>query len=184
MDVLTAISDRRAIRAYRDEKIDCATVEGLIDAAIRAPSARDLEPWAFVVLEGKERLREFSDEAKRALLAVSGGKAPAELRAKLEDPSFDIFYGAPVLLVICATGREAQAAEDCCLAAQNLMLAAHAAGLATCPIGLARVWLTRPETKQKLGIPEDLVPVFPVIIGHPAEAPARRGRRPPAIRWC
>ena len=177
MEVLSAITDRRAIRAYRDEGVDRKTVEGLIDAAIRAPSARDLEPWAFVVFDGRDRLRGFSDEAKRELLAVSGGRAPAELLAKLEDPSFDIFYGAPVLVVVCATGPESQAAEDCCLAA-------HAAGLATCPIGFARHWLTLPETKQKIGIPRELVPVFPVIVGHPAETPARRARRPPVIRWC
>ena len=90
----------------------------------------------------------------------------------LADSSYDVFHGAPALVVICATFPEAQAAEDCCLAAQNLMLAAHAAGLATCPIGLARGWLNRPETKAALGIPREYVPVFPVIVGHPAQVPA------------
>lgn len=183
MEVLTAISDRRAIRSYRDEGVDRKTVERLIDAAVCAPSARDLEPWAFVVFEGREKLRGFSDEAKRELLATTERKASPEVRAKLADPSFNIFYGAPVLVVICATSAESQAAEDCCLAAQNFMLAAYSAGLATCPIGFARHWLTLPETKRRIGIPEDVVAVFPVILGHPNETPARRGRRAPVILW-
>ena len=69
MDVLQAISERRAVRAYTDEELDRATVERLIHSAVQAPSAMDLEPWAFVVFEGKGRLRGFSEQARRVLLA-------------------------------------------------------------------------------------------------------------------
>ncbi|MGE5278189.1 MAG: nitroreductase family protein [Acidobacteriota bacterium] len=182
MDVLTAIADRRAIRAYRDEKVDRETVRRLVDAAVQAPSAMDLEPWAFLVFEGASRLSRFSKEAKAHRLA-SAADLPPDARRLLADPSFDVFYGAPLLLVICATSAQSQAAEDCCLAAQNLMLAAHAEGLATCPIGFARPWLNLPATRRELGIPPALVPVFPLILGHPGEHPARRGRRAPEIHW-
>ena len=182
MDVLTAIADRRAIRAYKDETVDRETVRRLIDAAARAPSAMDLEPWAFLVFEGASRLSEFSRKAKEELRRTAAYSSP-ETRRLLDDPSFDIFYGAPLLLVICATSAQSQAAEDCCLAAQNFMLAAHAEGLATCPIGFARPWLNLPATRRELGIPPALVPVFPLILGRPAEHPARRGRRAPEIHW-
>ena len=49
-------------------------------------------------------------------------------RDELSELGFDIFYGASVLVVIAATSDAAQSAEDCCLAAQNLMLAAHGMG--------------------------------------------------------
>ena len=183
MDVLHAIHERRAVRAYTDEELDRATVERLIRSAVQAPSAMDLEPWAFVVFEGKGRLRDFSEQAKRVLLRSPEESASPKIRAMLSDPDFNIFYGAPVLVVICATSARSQAAEDCCLAAQNLMLAAHAEGVATCPIGLARPWLDLSATKAALGIPQDWNPVFPVILGRAREHPASPGRRAPVLMW-
>jgi nitroreductase len=136
-----------------------------------------------VIFEGRERLRGFSDEAKQVLLRNPGASGSQKTRAMLSDPAFNIFYGAPVLVVICATSAESQAAEDCCLAAQNLMLAAHAEGVATCPIGLARPWLNLPETRVALGIPPNWNPVFPVILGRAGEHPASPGRRAPLLMW-
>ena len=183
MDTLQAIRDRRATRAYKAESIDRRIVDRLLQAAVQAPSAMDLEPWAFVLFEGKDRLAGFSNEAKRELLALRGAVTAERARAMLSDPSYDIFYGAPLLIVICATSANSQAAEDCCLAAQNLMLAAHAEGLATCPIGFARHWLNLPATKSRIGIPEDWVPVFPVVLGHPQGSAAPPGRRPAKTLW-
>jgi nitroreductase len=182
-DVLTVIAERRATRSYTEEEVDRGTIERLLDAAVQAPSAMHLEPWAFVVFEGRDRLRQFSEEAKCHLLQGAGESLPAIVRTMLVDPAFNIFYGAPALIVICATSAEPQAAEDCCLAAQNIMLAAHAAGLATCPIGFARSWLNSPATKRKFGISENLVPVFPVILGHAEQHPDSPGRRAPVVFW-
>lgn len=179
---MTAIAQRRAVREYTDEGVDRETVRRLIDAAAQAPSAMDLEPRAFLAFQGATRLHEFSQKAKDGLRRTAADLSP-ETRQLLSDPSFDVFYGAPLLLVICATSAQSQAAEDCCLAAQNLILAAHAEGLATCPIGFARPWLNLPATRRELGIPKELTPVFPLILGHPKEHPARRGRRTPTIRW-
>ncbi|HVA36422.1 MAG TPA: nitroreductase [Candidatus Dormibacteraeota bacterium] len=182
-DVMTAIHERRATRAYTDEMVDRSLVEQLIEAAIQAPSAMNRQPWAFVIVEGAPRLTAFSDEVKKEVLRGEGGHLSPDVRAMLGDASFDVFYGAPVLVVICATSTEAQAAEDCSLAAQNLMLAAHAAGLATCPIGFARQWLNRAETKRRLEMPEDLVPIFPLVLGHPSEKPQPHARRAPRVLW-
>lgn len=183
MDVSAAIAQRRATRSYTEQTVDREAVERLIQAAVQAPSARDLQPWAFAIFEGKERLRKFSEEAKRALLKDRKESRSPDVRALLSDPGFDIFYGAPILIVISATSAQSQAAEDCCLAAQNLMLAAHAEGLATCPIGFARPWLNLPTTKRRIGLPRDWVPVFPIILGHPKEDPAPPGRRTPGVLW-
>jgi nitroreductase family protein len=76
-----------------------------------------------------------------------------QYRDQLSKPGFDIFYGAPLLIVIAATSDARQSAEDCCLAAQNLMLAAHGMGLGTCCIGFARPWLNLAETKVEIRIP-------------------------------
>ena len=59
----------------------------------------------------------------------------------LSDPKFNVFYDAPVLIVIANKTEGPWATIDCALAAQNLMLAARAAGLGTCWIGFAQSFL-------------------------------------------
>ncbi len=180
--VQDAIHGRRAIRRYTSEPMDRASIEQLIGAAIQAPSAMNLQPWGFVVISGADRLQTYSDRAKAHLLATSNGVSSQARHLLGED--MNIFYGAPVLVVLCATSHDQQAAEDCCLAAQNLMLAAFAAGYGTCPIGFARPWLALEETKLEIGIPKEFVPVFPVIVGFPDEEPPSHGRHPARIVWA
>lgn len=182
VDLMEAIRGRRAIRAFTLEQVSAAEVDRLIEAAIQAPSSMGLEPWAFVVIDDAAKLRQYSDLAKKHFAPQGLGEAAsARVRGMLSDPNFNIFHGAPTLIVICATNDDPQSAEDCCLAAQNLMLAAYGAGLGTCPIGFSRPWLRLPETKNQLGIPPRYVPVFPVVVGRPAERPASHGRRRPVV---
>ncbi len=95
-----------------------------------------------------------------------------------------LFYDAGTLVTICAKPMSPWSAFDCCLAAQNLMLAACEMGLGTCPIGFAKPWLDLPEVKRELGIPDDYVPVFPVIIGVPqGDTPAHPRNDPEIVSW-
>ncbi len=101
----------------------------------------------------------------------------------LADPNFDIFYHAPVLVVISAVTDAPWAVEDCSLAAQNLMLAARAARLGTCWIGFAQAWLGTPEGKKLIQLPASYKPVAPIIVGHPKSTPAAVPKKEPEIRW-
>jgi nitroreductase len=83
----------------------------------------------------------------------------------LKDPHFQIFYHAPVLIVISATAAVPWCVEDCSLAAQNLMLAAYGEGLGSCWIGFAQSYLGTPAGKALLRLPPASVPVAPIIIG-------------------
>lgn len=182
VDLITAIYGRRAIRAFTSEPVGAADVDRLIEAAIQAPSSMGLEPWAFVVIDGADKLKQFSQRAKAHFAPQGLSDAGASrIRGMLADPNFNIFHDAPTLIVVCATNEDPQSAEDCCLAAQNLMLAAHGAGLGTCPIGFSRPWLRLPETKEELRIPPRYVPVFPLVVGRPAEHPLSHGRRKPVV---
>ncbi len=182
VDVLTAIFERRSVRSFLRQPVDEGLVNRLLEAAVQAPSAVNEQPWAFVVVQDAALLRRISELAKRrSLAAMKPGTRLWEHRAMLEDPAYDVFHGAGTLIAICATGRSTQASEDCCLAAQNLLLAAHGLGLATCPIGFARPALDDPAVKAELSIPADHAVVFPIALGYARELPAPPVKRAPRI---
>jgi nitroreductase len=182
MEIGDAIFNRRAVRDYTDRAVEPARIEQLLAAAVQAPSAMNQQPWAFGVFLGKERLRGYSDRAKAHLLATLHPMFDVHPRSQLyAEPDFNIFYNAGTLLVIYATHGRLQPEEDCCLAAQNLMLAAVGFGLGTCPIGFARPWLNLPENKTELDIPPDCTAIFPVIVGYPAGKTNPVPRRDPVI---
>lgn len=182
MEVMEAIYQRRAVRAYTEQGVDRETVMQLLHAAIQAPSAINQQPWAFVVIQDAELLKRYSDRAKGcALEGMGASTALNALRDMLAKSEYNIFYDAGTLIVLCAKPGVLNAEEDCCLAAQNLMLAACGLGLGTCPIGFARVWLNRPEVKEELDIPAAYRPVFPLIVGYPRETPPPVPRKEPEI---
>lgn len=182
MDVIEAIYQRRSVRAFTADIVASELINDLVSAAVRAPSAMNLQPWAFLITEGRTTLSQFSERAKRHLLETMTPDSPIfHYRDQLSEPAFDIFYGASLLIVIAATSDAAQSAEDCCLAAQNLMLAAHGKGLGTCCIGFARPWLNLAEIKAELGIPVPYAPIIPVVVGYPKSGAPSVPRKQPEL---
>lgn len=183
--LMDAIFHRRSVRAYSEREMDEATVNNLLLAAVQAPSAMNQQPWGFAVFHGHQRLRDYSERAKLHLVATYPRTFELHPRTDLyENPSYDLFHGADTLIVIYSTSGPLHPNEDCCLAAENLMLAAYGLGLGTCPIGYARPWLDLPETKRELGVPEHYCAVFPLVVGYPAgltEAPPRE--EPNVVSW-
>jgi nitroreductase len=183
VNIKDAIFGRRAIREFTQESVEDAALRALIDAAVQAPSAVNQQPWFFTIVRNKERLAHISSEAKSYMLKTSLAEADSHhFLPALSDPKFDIFYGAPALVVISAAAGP-WAVEDCSLAAENLMLTAHAAGLGTCWIGFAQSWLDTPEGKSALKLPDTQVVVAPIIVGHPRSVLPSVLRRPPRIEW-
>jgi nitroreductase len=182
MELLAAIASRRSVRAYAPRPVDRPTIERLIGTAVLAPNAINAQPWAFGVIEGAERLREYSSRAKAYLLDRMAASPQLEgYRDRLADPAFNIFYGAPALIVVYARGSVPYAAGDSCMAAYTLMLAAHDAGLGTCWIGFAEPLLQTEEVKRELGVPADCQAVAPLILGYPVGEAVRVPRNPPQI---
>ena len=183
MELKEAIHGRRAVRDYTPMAVEESDIRKIIDAAIQAPSAIDQQPWRFTVVRDTKMLSRISDEAKAYTLR----KPPTELasphfRTLLGNASFNIFYNAPVLIVISAAAGP-WAVEDCTLAAENLMLSAHAVGLGTCWIGFAQAWLGTREGKALLMLPETEVPVAPIIVGHPKSGSNAVPRKAARIYW-
>ena len=168
MQLQLAISDRRAVRDYTDQPVSEAIVESLIKAATMAPSAMNEQPWAFVVIQDKALLKQYSDRAKVLCTETVGlGSAHEKMGEMLSNPSFNIFYDSGTLIVIWAKPIGQHPDWDCCLAAQNLMLAAHDMGLGSCPIGLAWPLFGQAVVKSEINVPRDYSAVMPIIVGYP-----------------
>ena len=187
--IMDAIYKRHAVRTYRPDKIESEAVRKLLHAAVRAPTAIHLEPWAFVVIQDRSLLKRLSDRAK-VLASRDAERAPTAAQAHLDhpdplaDPSFNIFYDAGTLIVICAKPTGQFAVADCWLAAENLMLAAYGSGLGSCPIGFAVAMLNDPEVKATLGIPPEVTPIAPIIVGVPSgESSPTSRKEPDIISW-
>ena len=184
MELIDALKSRRAVREYLDTPVERPVVERLIEVAILAPSAMNLQPWAFGVVLGRERIEGYAKRAKDWLLAsLAQTSYDPSIRHMLEDPGYVLFYRATALVVVLAKSSGTQAAEDSCLAAENLMLAARNEGLGSCWIGFARPWLDSPATKAELKLPGSYHVVAPIVLGYPKAWPQSHGRNTPEIHW-
>jgi nitroreductase len=170
------------VRDYTDREVSKETVMVLLQAAIQAPSAVNEQPWTFVVIQDRALLKRYSDKAKQLCARnVKLDSLHADMKKVIPDPAFNIFHNAGTLIVVCAKPIGQHADWDCCFAAQNLMLTAHAMGLATCPIGFAWSLLDDPAVRRELQIPSDYVPVLPIVVGYSRKPVAPVSRRESVI---
>jgi nitroreductase len=187
---MKAIYQRRAVRKYDDKPVSHQDIQLVLDAAIYAPSAVNCQPWVFVVIQEREVVARYAKEGRQLLLneppvvevVESGLPDMDRLRQMASGPDFELFHGAPALVVIYATS--ADGVPDCFLAAQNLMLAAWTLGLGTCPIGLARPLFNRAEVKEELGVSPEWPCALPIAVGWPdGETPPTSRRPAQIIAW-
>jgi nitroreductase len=182
MELTEAIYGRCSTRAFSQEPVTKSVLEELVDAAIHAPSARNEQPWDFVIIQNRSLLDQISEAAKAHINATDNNLFSLHFSDTLNDPDFHIFYHAPVLIVISARS-EGWAVENAALASENLMLMAHAQGLGTCWIGLAQRWLVTADGRQAIGVPDGFTPVAPIIVGHPAKTMPPVPRNSAQVRW-
>lgn len=182
MEFEQVVAQRRAVREYTATPVDPALIERLIGTATLAPSAMNRQPWSFAVITDARRIQACAERARNHVLSQTGS-IDARARQLLADPATSIFHHAPALILVLANANDAQAREDCCLAALTFMLAARDAGLGTCWIGFGRPWLNEPETKAELGLSLQRHVVAPIVLGHPRAWPPTHGRHAPEIHW-
>lgn len=203
MDILTAMRERKSARAYLDKQVSRRDIEEILAAAAMAPSAINLQPWEFIVTYGeeKERLvrRLLKARAERVVACGPGTEKPlpakisrraTEALAVMEphisapgqtfnqfiEAGSCAFYGAPVAIMVTMDKLfPAIRYLDVGLAVSHLLLAAHAKGLATCPIGLILAYSE--DIAQALNIPEQKEILLGIALGYAdASAPANAFR--------
>jgi nitroreductase len=191
VDVVEAIKTRRSIRKFREDIVPDELLRKIVDAATWAPSGDNAQPWVFIIIRDrqlKENIRSFLvDRALRYAESVEGKKElekyESEFRFKwiegIKSGRYQEHVGkAPVLIAIFGDSSSPYYIHDCCVAAQNLILAAHAFGLGSCLIdpGIGDE-VTGSHIRSLLKAPENFRVVFLVTIGFPAETPKPRPRK-------
>lgn len=179
------IRTRRTTRAYRPDPVPESVLQELVEIATLAPSGMNVQPWRFSVITDRALLRQLSDVVKRTgLTKIPELPETENFRAMLQNPEYDVFYGAPALIVIQGDRRSPIASLDCLLAAENLILAAHAKGLGTCFMGFVLLAKEEAEICRALAVAEGYDIVAPLIVGYSDAIPQTPpDRRPPEITW-
>ena len=164
-EVLKTIRDRRSTRGFSDVQLTEEQLQAMIDAAVESPTARNTQMWHFSFVQNKAVLDEL-----RVCMAQQIGK-----------PEYDVFYGAPTVLVVLADKAIRTCVEDASLVIGNLMNAAFSVGVDSCWIHRAKEEFESDEGKALLaswGIDGDYVGVGHLILGYrDGELPVTRPRK-------
>ncbi|MGC9530208.1 MAG: nitroreductase family protein [Candidatus Bipolaricaulaceae bacterium] len=155
MDLWQAITGRRSVRKFLGRPIERPQLERLVEAAVWAPSGGNAQSWRFVAVTEPERVRRIK--------TVSPGMlgTPAAVIAVCQDLTAARSKGSRL-------GEEYLAPLDAAMAAQNIMLAAHADGLGTCAVGSFH----RGAVSRLLELPDGVEAVLLISVGWPAVEPA------------
>jgi nitroreductase len=148
-ELINTIFARRSIRKYIAKPVSEKDIKAMLKAAMAAPSSSNRKPWHFIVNTDRHTL----DKLARV------------------HPYGKMLFEAPLCIAVCGDKTISPSAwvQDCSASTENLLLAAVA-------LGLGAVWLgVHPREgrvgpiRKVLNIPETIVPLNLISIGHPAE---------------
>ena len=150
--VIKTILNRKSVRQFSDKPVEKDKIMTILRAGMSAPSARNRQPWKFVVVDDKDLLRAMGNElphAKMLLNSPLGIVVCGDIRNKY-DRTANTFW-----------------MQDCCAAVENILIATEA-------LGLGAVWTAcypkedRVEIPQRiLNLPQDIVPLCVIPMGYP-----------------
>jgi len=154
MEFTEVIKTRRSVRAYRSDPVPGSVIKKILDYTRLAPSANNVQPWHFIVVQDPAKRREIAELA-----------------------SGQTFVGeAPVIIVCCGrryTDRYSWIGDnmyliDCSIAIDHLTLAARNEGLGTCWIGA----FNHKGIKKAIAIPPGYDVIMLIPVGYPASKEA------------
>lgn len=162
------VTNRRSVRRYSDRPVEREKVLACLEAARLAPSADNVQPWRFLVLDDTELKERFSKEA------FSGIYTKTRFAAK-----------APILILLLARldivanriGKQIQGIHfyyiDVGIAGEHIVLQAEELGLGTCWIG----WFNTRRARKIAKIPKKYKIVSLLSMGYPESKPASEKKR-------
>lgn len=150
---MEAVEKRRSIRRYKPEKIPAEHLKQILEAARLAPSAKNLQPWQFIIVRSRKR---------KKLLAEIAWK--------------QMFLADAAVIVVALADPEASPKwfkQDVMIALEHMVLAATSLGYGTCWIGA----FEEEKVKELLKVPRNLKVVALLPVGAPKETPEARPRK-------
>jgi nitroreductase len=188
-ELLATMHAQRACRRFDpDGKVLDADLERMLQAAVHAPSAENTQPWSFVVVRNEEARAQLADWWTETWNAGGGDFVQQSLDDKVLVADLEYgfnrggFAAAPVVVVVCADTElvpEVYAPSSIYPAVQNLLLAAADLGYASClTTGLTTFGVDR--VREKLQLPDTLLPMAAVYLGRSARKLSPPRRRPAA----
>lgn len=182
MNTLEAIANRRSIRRYQSRPVPRELVERVLAATVQAPSAKNAQPWRFVVLEGqkRDRLAEIMRRQATALKAMGIDTGSLEWSAGViaQASVTIVVLNAPIppeVPVEAHDGYNHVMVQSTGGAIQTMLLAATELGLGS--LWICDILYVGREVLEWLGRPDHVL-VAAVSLGYAGEAPGPRPRRP------
>ena len=195
---LEFLKTRRSIRRFKPDPVPEEHIKIILEAARWAPSGDNAQPWRFVVVTDREKIKalgqlggggsgrrfkaEFvSGHMEKRLTTFKTEETKHRVFRRLVSGSVSAFVtDAPVVIVVCCRLDCWDPPFDISTASQNILLMAHALGLGAC-------WLEAPTTdirdenkvRELLKVPPQFTIFHIIAIGYPAEAPGLRFRLKP-----
>ena len=150
MDIIETITTRYSVRNFTDRPVSEEQLHTLLEAGFCAPSACNLRPWEFIVIQDRAVLNDIAKHGRFQKM----------------------FRSAPLGILVCGNIKRSINRDlminDCSAAAQNILLAAHGIGLGGCWCGIAEK-PARDYFTEKFGLPENIEAIALLAIGHPDE---------------
>ena len=155
-NAIETIMTRTSIRSFTDRAVSADTVEMLLRAGMAAPTAVNLQPWHFVVVNDRAKIDELGGNGRQS----------------------QMWHESPLVIVVCGNMEKAMEGvgqafwvQDCSAATENILLAAHALGLGAVWTGCYPIEERVANISQVLGLPEHIVPLCAIVMGYPNESP-------------
>ncbi|MFA6074820.1 MAG: nitroreductase family protein [Negativicutes bacterium] len=155
---MKAVLERRSIRKYTTQAVSDDQIKDLLHAAMSAPSAGNEQPWEFVVITERGVLDSIPEI----------------------HPYSQMLKEAPVAILVCGDLRRERHSgywvQDCSAAAENLLIAAQAAGLGAVWLGVYPDDGRVAKFREKFALPKEVIPLCLVPVGVPAEIKTTENR--------
>ena len=178
-DFFDVVRSQRGIAHYRTDPVSEDDLRRVLEAATRAPSGSNRQPWRFIVVRDRETKRQLGElyiEGQRR----SRGSAPPPPPADGPPRFTHTMEAVPVVIMACierwqVVGRDVYRGGSIYPAVQNLMLAAAALGMGT---RLTTIWQhCYDEVADLLGVPDDWEMMALVPMGYPQDPDHLGGSR-------
>ncbi len=159
--IYESIMSRTSVRSYTDKAISADTVEMLLRAGMAAPTARNSQPWHFVVIKDRTKMDEIA--------------AKSHQEQMLKESQLFIVVCGDMNKTLEGEGREYWI-QDCSAATENILLAVNALGMGAVWTGIYPISERVALYNEMLQLPENLVPFCNIVIGYPAEQPTPKDK--------